>query len=109
MPKDEMFEKLKAQCEQKAEETKTRDRILALVISLIPGSFLVVYLSGFTQDLFGYGMGFKWTEESVSGHRGLVEFNIFGAIIPVLVFSFLIHFLVYKFLRKRTLRGLWSD
>lgn len=109
MPKDEMFEKLKSQCEQKAEETKRRDRILALVISLIPGSFLVVYLSEFTQDIFGYGMGFKWTEESVLGYRGLLEFNFLAALLPVLVFSFLIHFPIYKYIRKRTLKGLWSD
>ncbi len=108
MHPNEMFNQMKARMEKRAEETKKRDRICSVILSVLP-AFIAIYLfSLFTQDLFGFGMGFSWTEESIAGRRGLAGFNFSDAILPLIFFTFVIHFWTYKSLRKITTNNLWQ-
>ncbi len=107
MQPNEMYNQMRARAEKRAEKTKTRDRICSLILSVLP-AFLVIYLlSSITQDLFGYGMGFSWAEESFRGHRGMTGFNFSDTIPPLLFLTFIIHFVIYKNMRTITTKDLW--
>lgn len=103
-----VYDVLRQEYASKLQSSKRRDRFLTAVLSILLGSVLNAFLAPFTWAIFRHGLGFRFTDESVLGHYGLLGFEWRGAILPVFILSALLYVPLYRALRAYRRRQLWS-
>ena len=104
---DDLLKSLLKESERRFESSKTRDRVFSLFIALILGFFLTLLFAEFSWTFFGFGMGVKYTEETILGYHGFLGYNFEEAIIPTFFFACLISYPIYKQIRRYSKKKSW--
>lgn len=91
----------------KLQSSKRCDRLVAVLLSILLGGVLEVFLAPFTWTLWHYGMGCRYTEETLLGYRGVVNVDWHEALVPLLILWTLFYVPIYLALRNYRKRQLW--
>lgn len=105
---DEIFEKLIKTRDEQLRASKKVDFIVALLLSSVLGVLVQFYLSEFTWSIFNYGMGIKYTDETILGNYGYLGYDVGEGALPLLTLTLIFFYFIYRLLRLIRMRRSWT-